>query len=374
MRWLLGYFADAESGDLERLVRQALEAIDAEDGAIAPERQTVLDDVHARLSAAIGNSQQPRRRSIIRRIWPYAAAVVVMLSFGIYWLGTGDENRLSSQYGGDLPPGTNRATLAFADGRSVDLSETQQGIVVAADGDEIRYLDGSEVPQYGADDNQAADLKLYTPKGGVYSVTLSDGTKVWLNAASSLTYPAHFSDKERVVTLEGEAFFDVEQRVRNTGNKQEKVPFKVVTNGQTVEVLGTTFGIAAYPDEPIKTTLVEGAVRLHPNAGGATVSLTPGEQGVLAAGGIAKYNVNVSTHTAWKDGLIVLKDASVSTVIKQIERWYDVTFVGASELTVSGGLSGELPRDIRLSELLQALALQVDATFKIEGRRVFVNR
>ncbi|MEC3880515.1 FecR family protein [Parapedobacter sp. 10938] len=373
MRWLLDYFGDAAPDDLGRLVREALEEIGV-DNAISAERQAILDGVHRKLSAAIGNTRQPASRSIIRRIWPYAAAVVMMLSVGIYWLGTGGNTHLVSRYGGDVQPGTNRATLAFADGRSIHLSEAQQGIVV---GEGIRYLDGSAVSEYGTADNRLAinEQRLTTPNGGTYSVTLSDGTKVWLNAASTLQYPARFSGPERIVTLEGEAFFDVKRQTRGTGPNKSKIPFRVITNGQTVEVLGTTFGISAYPNEETKTTLVEGAVRLRPDAGGSAVSLTPGEQGVLAtAGSIAKHEVNVSTHTAWKDGLIVLKGASVSTVVKQIERWYDVEFVGASGLTVSGALSGELPRGIRLSEILQALEMHVDATFKIEGRRVFVER
>ncbi|MGV3762963.1 FecR family protein [Parapedobacter sp.] len=370
MRWLLDYFADAETGDLDRLVRQALEEA-ATDDVISPERKAILDGVHMRLSAAIGNSRQPASPPIIRRIWPYAAAIVVMLSLGIYWLGTGEDTHLVSRYGDDVQPGTNRATLAFADGRSIDLSETQQGIIV---GEEVTYLDGSSVSEYAGNRSTIAEQRLTTPKGGTYSVTLSDGTKVWLNAASTLLYPARFSGAERIVTLEGEAFFDVKQQLQGTGDNKRKIPFKVITNGQTVEVLGTTFGISAYPNEETKTTLVEGAVRLHSDAGGSVVSLTPGEQGILAAGSIAKHEVNVSTHTAWKDGLIVLKGASVSTVIKQIERWYDVEFVGATGLAVSGALSGELPRGIRLSEILQALEMHVDATFKIDGRRVFVER
>ncbi len=372
MGWLLDYFADAESGDLDTLVRQALEEVEADD-IISPERKAILDGVHTRLSAAIARSRKPASPPIIRRIWPYAAAIAVVLSFGIYWLGTQYNTHLVSRYGDDVQPGTNRATLAFSDGRSVDLSEAQQGIVV---GDGIKYLDGSDVSEYVATGRRSPTIEqqLTTPKGGTYSVTLSDGTKVWLNAASTLQYPARFAAEARVVTLEGEAFFDVKQQTLGTGHEKRNIPFKVITNGQTVEVLGTAFGISAYPNEETKTTLVEGAVRLRPDVGGTVVSLTPGEQGILAAGSIAKHKVNVSTHTAWKDGLIVLKGASVATVIKQIERWYDVEFVGATGLSVSGALSGELPRGIRLSEILAALEMYIDATFKIEGRRVFVER
>lgn len=373
MHWLLDYFAHAETDDLDGLVRQALEEI-AEDDVISPERKAILDGVHSRLSASIGSSRKPAIRSFFRRILPYAAAILMLFSVGIYWFSTRYDatTHLVSRYGGDVQPGTNRATLAFANGRSIDLSEAQQGIIV---GEEITYLDGSEISGYGRTDHppSVTDQQLTTPKGGTYSVTLSDGTKVWLNAASTLKYPAQFSGEERIVTLEGEAYFEVKPMYKSSSN----IPFKVISNGQTVEVLGTAFSISAYPDEEeIKTTLVEGSVRLRPNAGGSIVSLVPGEQGILAAGSIAKHDVNISTHTAWKDGLIVLKDASVSTVIKQIERWYDVEFVGAAGLDVSGALalSGELPRDIRLSEVLQALEMYVDATFKIEGRRVFVKR
>lgn len=382
MHWLLDYFAHAEANDLDVLVRQALEE-GVEDDAISPERKAILDGVHRRLSASIGSTRKPVIRSSIRRILSYAAAILALLSIGIYWFGTRHDptTHLVSRYGGDVQPGTNRAKLAFADGRSIDLSEVQQGIIV---GEEITYLDGSEVSGHDITNHRSsiADQQLTTPKGGTYSVTLSDGTKVWLNAASTLKYPTRFSGGERVVTLEGEAYFEVQPvytRANGTGqskieNRPSKIPFKVVSNGQTVEVLGTAFGISAYPGEETKTTLVEGAVRLRPDAGKMAVSLVPGEQGVLTTGSIAKRKVDVSAHIAWRDGLIVLKDASVSTVIKQIERWYDVKFVGASGLDVSGALSGELPRDIRLSEILQALEMHVGATFKIEGRRVFVKK
>ncbi len=371
MHWLLDYFAHAEANDLDGLVRQALEEIVEED-AISPERKAMLDGVHVRLSASIARSQKPAVSPFFRRILPYAAAILVLLSIGIYWFSIQYDvtTYLVSRYGGDVQPGTTRATLAFADGRSINLSEAQQGIIV---GEEVTYLDGSEVSQYGPTGHRSSvnDQQLITPKGGTYSVTLSDGTKVWLNAASTLKYPAQFSGGERIVTLEGEAYFEVQPVYKS----QSKIPFKVISNDQTVEVLGTAFSISAYPDEEeTKTTLVEGSVRLQPAAGGSVVSLVPGEQGVLAAGSIAKHEVNVSAQTAWKDGLIVLKGASVATVIKQIERWYDVEFVGASGLDVSGALSGELPRDIRLSEILQALEMHVDATFKIEGRRIFVKR
>src|SRR5690606_27194917 len=367
MRGLLRYFAETEVQNLRGLIREALEQGGDED-AMSPDRKVILDRVHRKLTESVaGRREAPARRRSVYRVWPYAAACIVLLSFGIYGLVRyASPDRLVSRYGGDVQPGTNRATLFFDGGHAVYLSERQQGIVV---GEGVTYLDGSDVTEVSRGDRDPSGVyQLSTPKGGTYSVTLSDGTRVWLNAASTLRYPARFSESERVVTLVGEAFFDVA--------RTSKAPFKVVTNGQTVEVLGTAFGISAYPDDQeVKTTLVEGAVRLKANDGEGTV-LRPGEQGILKAASIEKQEVNVLTHTAWKDGLIVLKGADVSTVVKQIERWYDVEFVHADRLNASGALalSGELPRGIRLSELLGALEMYIDVTFKIEGRRVFVNK
>src|SRR5690606_13352531 len=178
----------------------------------------------------------------------------------------------------DILPGGNRATLTLADGRTINLSEAQTGIVV---GDGITYLDGT-----GVLDNSASSvstiMSLSTPKGGTYQITLPDGSKVWLNANSTLKYPSRFGGKERVVELEGEAYFDVSQQSTANSRQASFVPFLVKTNNQTVEVLGTEFNISAYADDPVtKTTLVEGSVKVSAHAVNASTLLKPGEQGLL---------------------------------------------------------------------------------------------
>lgn len=368
MRWLLDYFAQADPADLDRLVRQALEEDTAGEEVMSEERQTILDNVHGRLSASIETSR-PRiaKPPFIRRLLPYAAALV-LLSIGIFWYNMRNDSTpvLTSQYGGDVQPGTNRARLVLADGRTIDLSDSQTGIIIGG-GNIIYDGDSSSVAMLNDSEASVGTLILTTPKGGTYQTTLPDGTRVWLNAASTLRYPNRFVGGKREVQISGEGYFSVVE--------DKSKPFIVISQGQEIEVLGTAFNISAYPDESeTKTTLVEGSVRLRMENDDKEVSLLPGEQGVLVDGGISKQAVDVFGYTAWKDGLIVLKDASMPVVIRQIERWYDVEFTGASRLSLSGALSGELPRDIPLSEILQALEMHVDATFKIEGRRVIVEK
>src|SRR5690606_27967693 len=198
-----------------------------------------------------------------------------------------------------------RATLTLADGRTIDLSEAQTGIVV---GEDVMYNDGSEVMEHRQDNlsgTQKGSLKtnyfvLSTPKGGTYQVTLPDGSKVWLNAGSTLKYPSRFSDGERIVEMTGEAYFSV--------IRDEERPFRVTSNGQQVEVLGTEFNVTAYPDDrETKTTLVEGSVRValttgrSPVTSRSPITLKPGEQSIVRGANIEKQQVDTDEFTAWKD-------------------------------------------------------------------------
>src|SRR5690606_12231826 len=225
----------------------------------------------------------------------------------------------------DIRPAGNRATIPLTDSRKINLDEARDGIIIG--GREITYNDGN--PLTGVDGSKevqidAKILELSTPKGGTYQVTLPDGTQVWLNAASALKYPPRFSDTARVVTLSGEAYFSV---VRDT-----KRPFKVISMGQEVQVLGTEFNVAAYADEnETKTTLIEGAVRLSYLDKGRTTDLSPGEQSILTENGIRKNNVDVSTVTAWKFGRFSFDNKTFTQIMNDMARWYniDIEYDGA---------------------------------------------
>lgn len=243
---------------------------------------------------------------------PYAAALLIITTIATYFfleITSNREPRVVDLKTEDIVPGGNRATLRLADGRTIDLNEEQTGIQV---GDGITYLDGSEVV---APNSHTEYAVLTTPKGGTYQITLSDGSKIWLNAASTLTYPVSFDDGERVVELEGEAYFEVAS--------DEGRSFKVISKGQEVIVLGTEFNVSAYDEEnEIKTTLVEGSVRLDIDR--ASLRLGPGEQGIVDGNGLNKHHVNIEQYTSWKSGRFSFEGKTFDQVFRELARWYDI--------------------------------------------------
>lgn len=263
--------------------------------------------------------------------------------------------------GQDVLPGGNRAILIFSDGKEILLSDKKEGI--DASGEKLAYSDGDAI---ATGHESVSHATLTTPRGGQYRIILPDGSKVWLNSESSLHYPTSFVDKERKVELTGEAYFEVAKRSNQ--------PFIVKSGANSIEVLGTKFNLDAYGDvHDLSATLLEGSVRVR-SGNAYTVTLKPAEQATVDGAAITINPVNPVTFTVWKDGLIILNNYDLQTVIKHLERWYDVEFVGASGIKANRTLSGELPNDIPLSEVLQALEMHTDATFRIEGRRVMVNR
>ncbi len=301
-------------------------------------------------------------RKLLRWL-PYAAAVVVAIGTVMWYIhkeGGVQPPEIAHTSTKDIPAGGNRAVLQLADGRTINLDETQTGIVVG--GDDITYLDGTSVAtSLVADDEvDAEEMVLSTPKGGTYQIALPDGSKVWLNAASTLKYPSRFSAKERVVELVGEAYFDVV--------KDERTPFKVVSAGQTVEVLGTEFNVSAYPDEEaINTTLVEGSVRVA-LAGGdqSPVVIRPGQQATTNEVHVDVKQVNIDQYTAWKDGWIIFQDKSFDQIMREVERWYDidVRYDGTIPREVGYGMA---KRTENLSVVLQLLE-SGGIRFKLDNR------
>ena len=205
---------------------------------------------------------------------------------------------------------------------------------------------------------------LTTPRAYRYNLVLADGTKVWLNAASSITFPTAFIRKERTVVITGEAYFEVA--------KDTKRPFKVFVNDMEVKVLGTHFNINSYQDEGnIKTTLLEGSVLLSKKD--KKVVLKPGEQGQVSNSGSLKMvsGVNLESVMAWKKGNFYFENADLQTVLKEISRWYNVSVVYEKGVP-KRFFDGEIQREIKLSVLLKTLEKSNDIHFKIEGNTIKV--
>lgn len=315
-----------------------------------------------------------KRRTIPGPFIRYAAAVALLIAMaGVVYMASkpNDEAGTEQVHTNDVAPGGNRATLTFSDGRAVALSTAQQGIKM---GEAPTYLDGSlveEIAGVSFTDNNHTMLMLSTPHGGTYQVTLPDGTQVWLNAASTLTYPSSFSDDNRVVELSGEAYFDVAQASRKDGaGTQKPIPFSVRSGGQQVEVLGTEFNIMAYPtDGAIVTTLVSGAVNVH--AAGSSTALTAGQQSTVDASGIRTHAVEAEQYVAWKKGKFHFKRTPLEDIMKQIARWYDVEIVyehGIPQET----FSGKVWRDVSLMEVLTILQ-QSNIDVALKGKKLIIN-
>lgn len=369
----------AHTAELGKLVEEALR-----NKAFSTEEESVIDDTIRRNEASILTIPDIRRIGMQGRWWrPVAVAAAIFIVVAGSWLLL--ENRWTPSPTVelvDIEPGGNRATLTLADGRTVELSEAYSGIIFNEDG--IKYRDGSEV--WSKDERNKkqglADIPglsstdyyvLNTPKGGTYRITLPDGSNVWLNAASTLTYPSRFDDAERIVELEGEAFFEIkEQRIKEQGqHAHTRLPFLVRTASQTVEVLGTSFNISAYPDDPeTKTTLVEGSVSVSQLTAQPSHLLKPSQQATLSNGRLSIQEVDVSPFVGWKEGLFVLSDVPLRSAVRQLERWYDVEFVGGLPEAVR--VSAILPRDVNLSDVLNVLGENAGLNFKVTGRRIMV--
>ncbi|NGM63584.1 DUF4974 domain-containing protein [Sphingobacterium sp. SGG-5] len=298
---------------------------------------------------------------------PYAVGLLVVAAVSFLFLNrhykNDTENLLVEE--NRITPGGNRATLILADGRTLSLDEKRKGIVMNDDG--IIYDDGKSIILPG-EGRVSESFTLTTPKGGTYELVLPDGTKVWLNAASTLTYPGRFNTNERYVQLEGEAFFDVSKKVKSTG---ARVPFIVQSPTQRIEVLGTAFNIMDYADESSsRTTLVHGSVKIHAySSSNQAVVLKPGEQSVYAGDLLSKSKVDTALFCAWKNDKFLFQDTKIKDALQQLSRWYDfdVVYEGTIKETY---FYGEFSRKSAFVDVLKVLEKSgIYSKLKVDGKR-----
>ncbi|SFA51754.1 FecR family protein [Pedobacter suwonensis] len=302
---------------------------------------------------------QPKQRKLFSSLQYIAAAAAILIflcsTFFIYrsiYL----KDTLRKDIAHDILPGTHRATLQAANGKIYQLDGSKQEII--NDENTIRYKDGALLEK----EDQIQDFTLSTPKGGQYRITLADGTKVWLNAASSISYPSAFTGKERRVMVMGEAYFEVAHNAQK--------PFIVKTQSQEIKVLGTAFNVNAYQNEGVTvTTLVHGRVQLNSPDISEPAYLNPGEQSVLNQNAFRITPVDASFYTAWKDGEFIFKATPITEVLRQIERWYnlDIDYSGIPE---DIQIHASIQRDRPLSAVLSAIEKITNLKFSIEGRRM----
>jgi ferric-dicitrate binding protein FerR (iron transport regulator) len=262
----------------------------------------------------------------------------------------------------DVLPGSSQAVLQLANGKTVTLGSQAGNTITEADGTTIRRGNG-RLEYADAGDSAVAGLyNTLTTRAGQYQLTLEDGTRVWLNAASSLTFPVHFNGAERKVTLSGEGYFDVAANAHQ--------PFKVTVNGVDVLVLGTRFNIGAY-GPAIKTTLVSGAVKVQ-LPGQRAWQLAPGQQASVQQEQVAITPADVEKAVAWKEGIFYFKDDDFRDIMEQVARWYDLELEFRGPLPTKK-ISGNISRQAKLSQVLEMLNYVSGARFDVQGRKVSVS-
>ncbi len=265
-------------------------------------------------------------------------------------------------------PGGNKATLTLANGEIVTLDDANNGKISSQGNSNVVKLKSGLLAYQqsvtAASEPVAAINILSTPRGGQYQVELPDGSKVWLNAASSLKYPTFFSGKERVVELTGEGYFEVA--------KNKNMPFKVKVNNMEVAVLGTHFNIMAYNNEhTVNTTLLEGSVKVITPTSSKTI--VPGEQAKLSTNGALNIvDADLEATIAWKNGFFQFNSADMQSIIKQINRWYDVDVVYNGN--IDAHFTGIISRSVDAEKVFKKLQLTGAFKYEIKNKQVFITK
>jgi ferric-dicitrate binding protein FerR (iron transport regulator) len=319
-----------------------------------------------------------------------AASVILLISAGTWYyfnqtshkqVAKTENNTISVK--NVIVPGGKKAVLTLADGSTIVLASAQngtlarQGQVQISKEDNGRLTYNKEPNSNGTQDGDNLYNTVTTPKGGEYQVTLPDGSKVWLNAASSLRFPIAFAGNERIVELTGEAYFEVNpQNQPNKQNKIAKTPFIVKINTprgsrNEVEVLGTHFNVMAYADEAaIKTTLVEGAVKV--TSGNNSQTIKPGQQAKLKEGDITIQKVDAEGVVDWKNGNIPVGGSDFDFTMRQIARWYDVNVVYEGKKPETS-FAGKVPRSASIADVIQLLNLNnIKARLNERERKIII--
>ncbi|HEY6081877.1 MAG TPA: FecR domain-containing protein [Chitinophagaceae bacterium] len=338
------------------------------------------------------HSPEKRRRFT----WMAAASFLIILMAGYYWHNhnpAGHQKPLATStpvpgYKNDIAPGGNKAMLTLANGAKIILDSAQNGQLASQGNVKVMKIDsgilvyrqqftvnsGQPVVQYNT---------LSTPRGGQYQLVLPDGSKVWLNAASSIRYPTVFAEKERKVEITGEAYFEVTHNPSKpfkvyftsppAGGGGRSATWRTPVEEGAVEVLGTHFNVNAYEDETaIKVTLLEGSVKVSRSIRTPSRLILPGQQAILnkEANDISIASADTEEAVAWKNGFLQFNNSSLKIIMRQISRWYDVDISYEGDLQ-ERFFTGKISRNLSLSNVLKILAFS-NVHFKIEGRKITV--
>ena len=327
-------------------------------------RKEAEDENLPKIEAIIG--VKAKARLTVMRKWRWAAASIVLILGTVAYLlfnnnKSGNTGSLP-QTTANIAPGTNKATLRIGNDKPIDLSSNKTSISI---GSAITYNDGERIADAGQ------TLQLVTPRGGQYQAILPDGTKVWLNAASSISLSSMFNKGKRTVEITGEVYMEVAQKPDQ--------PFLVNTREAEIQVLGTSFNINAYPDEKSqRTTLVSGSVKVmmtgpgdRHNKNAESVILKPGQQAVIMSSGTEVVNADIDKVMAWKNGLFDFNGLSFEEIMRQLERWYDIEIVYENDKVPHMRLAGKMTRGVSLNGLLKQLG-EMGVNYKLDKKTLIV--
>ncbi|MEO3404968.1 FecR domain-containing protein [Mucilaginibacter sp. CAU 1740] len=359
-------YVEGKLGEREKAVFEAWYLESGEEVVIPP------DEVIAKLRAEVFQNLPANRGGKFSGGFLMAAAAVAVVAVSlILQVVFHQSDRIAGNNRRDIPPGGNRAVLTLAGGEQINLtkastgkltSQGNTGIVKNASGQVIYQEEGHQ-----KGDQAFGQNSISTPVGGIWQICLPDGTRVWLNNSSSLSYPTSFEGKkERRVNLTGEAYFEVA--------RDKHHPFVVYSGDQEVRVLGTHFNVRAFRDDPLwLTTLVVGRVTVRSKMEGEARDIKPGEQALNDNGHFLIRPVNTADAVAWKDGYFRFTNTPVEQVMRELSRWYgvEVRFEGP---VPDEHLNGKISRSRYISKVLAALEATQIVHFKVEGRRVIVRK
>lgn len=349
--------------DLEKVIKEALDmSFDAKEDEALRER-------------IFGLLQQRKKRAPVFsmpsfRRWGWSAASLILILASVLLFQTINKKKKKPASAtaaiADFGPGRDGAILTLADGSRLVLDSLDNGVIANQNGVQAILKNGQLA--YNVKERSSGEVlynTMATPKGRQYQLTLPDGTQVWLNAASSIYFPTVFTDKKRAVTITGEAYLEVAPDPRR--------PFTVRVGKTNIEVLGTHFNVMAYDnEEQIKTTLLEGSVKITDED--RTATLRPGEELQLNTRQFEVIrNADVEAAVAWKNGWFVFKDAGVETVMKQVERWYNIS-VRYEGKVIEKQFNGRISRSASLSELMEMLSFYDDMKCTINGNTITIKQ
>jgi len=302
--------------------------------------------------------------------WVAAAAIITAFSTISFFIFRNRDTNTSTatlqtqkeRFKNDVAPGQEGAILTLSNGKTIVLDNADNGSLAQQGATEVIKKNGQLVYANQGSSSEVLYNTMTTPKGRQYSLVLADGSKVWLNAASSITFPTAFDGKERRVSITGEAYFEIAHNAQ--------MPFTVQKGEMSIQVLGTHFNVNSYEDEnSINVTLLEGLVKM--TKGNVNSFIKPGQQARLQNEGIKLINnADINAIMAWKNGLFVFDGTDIGALMRQLSRWYDVDVV--YDKKINDVFYAEIPRNTKLSDVLRALELTGQVKFEINGKEIIV--